>query len=78
MTKYLSINDYLEYQKILNESEEPNVEKLDEFFSIHWLPTSKELREQNLRMYIGQDVSVNIYNINEIKKDHILITQKLG
>ena len=77
MTKYLSIDAYLEYQKILNESEEPNVQNLDNFFNAHWLPTTRDMKEQNLRVYIGQDIAVNIYNVDEMKKDRVLITEKL-
>ena len=77
MTKYISIEAYLEYQKIVNENEEPDMKKLDEFFVTHWLPSLREIKEQNLRVYLNNDVAVNIYNVEEMKKDRVLVTDKI-
>ena len=63
-TKYLSINDYLEYQKI----EDNNWEELDKFFKAHDLPTTEDIKNENLRMYIWGGVPVEIYDMNQIKK----------
>lgn len=62
--KYLSIKDYLEYEKI----EGSNWDKLNEFFKEHDLPTTDDLRDKNLRMYIWNLVHVKIYDMNQIKK----------
>ena len=63
-TKYLSINDYLEYQKI----EDNNWEEFDKFCKAHDLPTTEDLKNDNLRMYIWGGVPVEIYDMNQIKK----------
>ena len=63
-TKYLSINDYLEYQKI----EDNNWEELNKFFKAHDLPTTEDIKNENLRMYIWGGVPVEIYDMNQIKK----------
>ena len=63
-TKYLSINDYLEYQKI----EDNNWEELNKFFKAHNLPTTEDIKNENLRMYIWGGVPVEIYDMNQIKK----------
>ena len=63
-TKYLSINDYLEYQKI----EDNNWEELNKFFKAHGLPTTEDIKNENLRMYIWGGVPVEIYDMNQIKK----------
>jgi hypothetical protein len=47
-TKYLSIKDYLEYQNI----EDNNWEELNKFFKAHDLPTTEDIKNENLRMYI--------------------------
>ena len=63
-TKYLSINDYLEYQKI----DDNNWEELNKFFKTHDLPTTEDLKNENLRMYIWSSIHVEIYDMNQIKK----------
>ena len=63
-TKYLSINDYLEYQKI----EDNNWEELNKFFKAHDLPTTEDIKNENLRMYIWGGIPVEIYDMNQIKK----------
>ena len=63
-TKYLSIKDYLEYQNI----EDNNWEELNKFFKAHDLPTTEDIKNENLRMYIWGGVPVEIYDMNQIKK----------
>lgn len=63
-TRFLSVKDYLEFEKI----EENDGDKLNEFFKEHDLPTTDELRDKNLRMYIWSSVHVEIYDMSQIKK----------
>ena len=58
-TKYLSINDYLEYQKI----EDNNWEEFDKFCKAHDLPTTEDLKNDNLRMYIWSSIHVLVCNM---------------
>ena len=66
-TKYLDIKSYLEFKK-LDEKAGGNWEKLNDFFKAHDLPTTDDLRDKNLRMYIWSSVPVEIYDMNQIKR----------
>jgi len=66
-TKYLDIKSYLEFKE-LNEKAEGDWDKLDQFFKAHDLPTTEDIVNKNLRMYIWSSIHVEIYDMNQIKK----------
>ena len=65
-TKYLPVSEYLVYKEIIKDhwffSDEMN-----SFLKAHDLPTTNELSENNLRVYVNDSVEIKIYNMNEIK-----------
>ncbi len=64
--KYLSIKNYLEYLRIKEEKWFFS-DEMKQFLIDNDLPTPKDLSENNLRVYIDEDVAIHIYNMNEIK-----------
>ena len=68
MEEYLDINSYLEYEK-LHENSNWSYEELDKFFEAHGLPTTEDIKNQNLRMYIWSSIPVKIYDMKVFKKD---------
>ena len=66
-TKYLSVKDYLEYEKIYDRANW-SYEELDKFLASHNLPTTEDIKNENLRMYVSGDVRVEIYHMDLIKK----------
>ena len=65
-TKYLKINDYLEYKDI-EEKKWFFSDEMNQFLREHDLPTPDELSKNNLRVYVDNSVQIHIYNMNEIK-----------
>jgi hypothetical protein len=68
MEEHLDVNSYLEYEK-LHENCNWSYEELDKFFEAHGLPTTEDIKNQNLRMYIWSSIPVKIYDMNEFKKN---------
>ena len=66
-TKYLAINDYLQYKKIEEESWFFS-DEMNKFLKEHDLPMTNELSKYNLRVYMENSVQIHIYNMNDIKK----------
>ena len=67
MEEHLDIDSYLEYEK-LHKNFNWSYEKLDKFFEAHGLPTTEDIKNQNLRMYIWSEIPVKIYDMKQIKK----------
>lgn len=66
--KYLDIKSYLEYERLIKNFNW-SYEELDKFFTLHGLPTSEDIKNQNLRVYINNNVKVEIYKMDEIKEN---------
>ena len=64
--KYLDINSYLEFKDISNDKWFFSKE-MDKFLEEHDLPTNKDIKEQNLHIYIGNSIPVSIYNKDELE-----------
>ena len=71
-TKYLPVNDYLEYKKI-EEEKWFFSDEMNKFLKDHDLPMTNELSENNLRVYMDDAVQIHIYNMNEIKEAQVNI-----
>lgn len=65
--KFLDIKSYLEYEKLIKNFNW-SYEELDKFFTLHGLPTSEDIKNQNLRVYIGSNIKVEIYKMGKIEK----------
>ena len=66
-TKYLAVNDYLQYKKIEKENWFFS-DEMNKFLKEHDLPMISELSKYNLRVYVENSVQIRIYNMNDIKK----------
>ncbi len=66
--KYLDIKSYLEYERLIKNFNW-SYEELDKFFTLHGLPTSEDIKNQNLRVYISNNIKVEIYKMDEIKEN---------
>ena len=67
MEEQLDIKSYLEYEELLKNSNW-SYEELDKFFEAHGLPTTEDIKNQHLRMYIWSTIPVKIYAVDQIKK----------